>query len=45
MKKENNVVVKLEQHNSNRSISLEAYEKLAKNFMQILEWAKNILVK
>ena len=37
MNKENNVVVKLEQHNSNRQIGLEAYEKLARNFMNILE--------
>ena len=37
MTKENNVVVKLEQHNSNRQIGLEAYEKLARNFMNVLE--------
>ena len=37
MNKENNVVVKLEQHNSNRQIGLEAYEKLARNFMNVLE--------
>ena len=37
MSKENNVVVKLEQHNSNRQIGLEAYEKLARNFMNVLE--------